>query len=674
MVEEFKHTYLRLCKDHHVEPQDNVLNQLKSVKLSPRKGKATLNLSSCSLNPKTCAILGKVLATDRTFTELKLGDCMLTEDGAKGFAHGLASNVACKKLDMKGNNIRGAGAEALGRMLRHNKTLTSICFEWNSLGMVDNSFGVFCEGLGANTTLKELDLRNNQISHDGASELASALRKNTTLKALDLSWNNFGIFGGRTLLNLLQHNKTIVKLKLPGNNVPKDIMEAIDTALGHNEDRQLMANDYYQRTHMLSSELRQIKQDKMMQMSDLMSKIDTQEEEMRRSARSTGHKMGQLQAALEERKSAFNSLAAKVSMTESELRLSEQKVHDLEGVIARMKHNENEQTMRQQTEMRQIREDRTSVESKLLKEVSEANDKNIQFEARVDELERKCKVQQEQIYDFKEQLAHGQADIKMKASLFEERIQHEKQQHKDTLREMEDLKQKEVARIKQECEETEKVLKDRIHKFELQRIESEEEISRLKSKLQADKLQAEEELMTSKQRIRHEEELRQKQLDERIRVLTQSKDELQSHSNHQASIISDLQGKCSSSTLEIETQRRKIEEMSVELSGKNNEMMAEVGKVRLEVNQKVALLEAEKQAQSELRDRIDRMDKQVNDLKLKHRDELAEKDKEIDKLNERIRHLDSDLSRLRDEDLHRTNALKSALSDYVNRSPYTPRH
>ena len=52
------------------------------------------------------------------------------------------------------------------------------------MGMLDTSFGMFCEGLATNATLQVLDLRNNQITHDGAGELASALKRNTTLRSL----------------------------------------------------------------------------------------------------------------------------------------------------------------------------------------------------------------------------------------------------------------------------------------------------------------------------------------------------------------------------------------------------------------------------------------------------------------------------------------------------------
>ena len=46
-----------------------------------------------------------------------------------------------------------------------------------------------------------------------------------------------------------------------------------------------------------------------------------------------------------------------------------------------------------------------------------------------------------------------------------------------------------------------------------------------------------------------------------MRVLQTSKDELQSHCNQQASLVSELQSKNSGLTLEVENLRRRVEEM-----------------------------------------------------------------------------------------------------------------
>lgn len=56
--------------------------------------------------------------------------------------------------------------------------------EWNALGVWDETFSLFCEGLAYNSVLTQLDLRNNQINHRGASELALAIKRNNTMEVL----------------------------------------------------------------------------------------------------------------------------------------------------------------------------------------------------------------------------------------------------------------------------------------------------------------------------------------------------------------------------------------------------------------------------------------------------------------------------------------------------------
>lgn len=60
----------------------------------------------------------------------------------------------------------------------------SLTLEWNNLGAWEDAFATFCRALAGNLTLRQLDLRNNQISHQGAEELALALKGNTSLQQL----------------------------------------------------------------------------------------------------------------------------------------------------------------------------------------------------------------------------------------------------------------------------------------------------------------------------------------------------------------------------------------------------------------------------------------------------------------------------------------------------------
>ena len=51
------------------------------------------------------------------------------------------------------------------------------------------AFSQFCESLGMNKSIKDLDLRNNQITHTSALELCAAIEVNTALQMLGKQWS-----------------------------------------------------------------------------------------------------------------------------------------------------------------------------------------------------------------------------------------------------------------------------------------------------------------------------------------------------------------------------------------------------------------------------------------------------------------------------------------------------
>ncbi|KAG9473589.1 hypothetical protein GDO78_004077 [Eleutherodactylus coqui] len=445
-MDELKRLYIKLCQEKGSDPQEAVLKELQRGKESSGKGR--LDLSTHNLSVESCQVLGLLLQNDVTSSHVALSDCMLSEAGLKHILQGLRNNAVVKYLDLKGNNLRGDGAEALGKLLRHNTSIISLTLEWNNLGMWEDGFSLLCDGLGCNQTLQRLDLRNNQINHKGAEELSTALKQNLTLRELDLRWNNIGLLGGRALLDCLQSNKAIMKMELSGNNIPSDILKAIEQAIDHNLDRQTVKMETASRRQILTKEVQNLKQEKNKQFLDLMGTIDKQREEMSRTTR--------------------------LHMTDAALALSQQKVQDLGAILTQTKRDGSNMRELHVKELMKEKEESGMREAKLRQELGAANEKVLLYRSKADELEKRCKMQQEQLFDLKQELTNTSADLKLRAVQAEERLESEKRRFRQSQDEASVLRQKEVEHMTRHMEDNEKVMQERMQRLEATKLGLEE--------------------------------------------------------------------------------------------------------------------------------------------------------------------------------------------------------
>ncbi|XP_043086865.1 leucine-rich repeat-containing protein 45 [Puntigrus tetrazona] len=666
-MEDFRRSYLRLCKEGGVEAQESVLAQLHDSRALP--GACRLDLSGQSITTDSCGVLGRVLQGDAVFTEVLLSDCMLSEEGAKLLLNGLCSNTTVKVLDLKGNNMRGTGAEALGQLLVRNKTLRRLVLEWNALGMWEEGFAVFCEGLASSASLTQLDLRNNQINHQGAAELCVSLKRNGTLQDLDLRWNNVGLLGGRSLLEALQQNRSLIRLELAGNNIPSDTLRAIEQSVSHSAERRSMLGESRSRSQVLSKEIQLLKQEKSRQFLNLMETIDRQKDEMGRSSRNSSVRLGQLQEALSEQKSSINSLTAKLQMTEAALALSEQKTHDLGELLTRVKLEKAELRDRQCREIKKEQEDSALREAKLLKEASALSEKNLQLRNKLDETERRCKTQQEQIFQLKQELTNTSAELKLRLAQTEERLEMEKRRSKQALEDLDGLRQKEVDHLTRHQEDSERALQERILKLEGQRIQLEEDLSRAKASLVSERAQAEEELGKVRAQVRLEERQHLSALEEKLRAVRQSRDESQNHCTQQKQSIAELQARAGQQSIEADSLRRRIHELQQELAGKEQEKVSEVTRVRVELQEQLGHLQAERTAQGGLKEKISALEREMKVVSAAHREALLDKESEISSLLERLRIREGEIQRIREDEAQRASFLQNAILTYVQGSP-----
>ncbi|RMB95177.1 hypothetical protein DUI87_28164 [Hirundo rustica rustica] len=638
-MEQFGHDYARLCAAAGAAPQEAVLRRLRE----PDGARGRLDLAAQSLSLQTCSALGRLLPGAAPLAALALGDCGLSEEGVRLLLHGLCSNTTVKSLDLKGNNLRSMGAEALGKLLRQNKSIRSLTLEWNSLGMWEEGFSFFCQGLRANNFLQRLDLRNNQINHQGAEELAMALTQNTSLKELDLRWNNIGLLGGRALLNCLHRNKTLKRLELAGNNVPGDILKAVEQALDHNQDREVILSEAQNKVNILSKEILSLKDEKNKQFMDFVDTIDKQKEERARSEKMSASRVSQLQEALDEQYSIMSSLKTKLQMTEAALALSEQKVHSLGELLNAMKQEQNC--------------------------VAECHFRELQQQKQVDELERKCKVQQDQLFQVKQDLTNTTAELKLRAAEAEEHLEMEKRRFKQSLEDMESLRIKEVGRMTQHMEASERSMQNRIQSLEAIRISLEEELSQVKAAALTERGQAEEELIKVRSQARLEQQQQLEHLEEKLRLMTESRDEAQNCSLKQKEMVAEAQAKAKQLSLYADGLKRRLDELQQDLDSKEEEKITELNKVKVELQEQIGHLEAERTVQDGLREKIAALERQLKALSSNHREALLDKEGEISLLLEKLRMKEAEISRMREEEAQRASFLQNAIMAYVQGSP-----
>ncbi|XP_021784147.1 leucine-rich repeat-containing protein 45 isoform X3 [Papio anubis] len=627
-MEEFRRSYSRLCRESGAEPQEAVLQQLHQL---PR---GRLDLATQSLTVETCRALGKLLPREMLCTELVLSDCMLSEEGATLLLRGLCANTMLRFLDLKGNNLRAAGAEALGKLLQQNKSIQSLTLEWNSLGTWDDAFATFCGGLAANGTLQQLDLRNNQISHKGAEELALALKGNTTLQQLE-------------------------------------------QAMGHSQDRLTTFKENQARTHVLSKEVQHLREEKSKQgcgclcpqFLDLMETIDKQREEMAKSSRASAARVGQLQEALNERHSIINALKAKLQMTEAALALSEQKAQDLGELLATAEQEQLSLSQRQAKELKLEQQEAAERESKLLRDLSAANEKNLLLQNQVEELERKVRCQQEQLFQTRQELTSTSAELKMRAIQAEERLDMEKRRCRQSLEDSESLRIKEVEHMTRHLEESERAMQERVQRLEAARLSLEEELGRVKAAALSERGQAEEELIKAKNQAHLEERQRLAHLEDKLRLLAQARDEAQGACLQQRQAVAEAQTRASQLGLQVESLRRRLEELQQELSLKDQERVAEVSRVRVELQEQNGRLQAELAAQEALREKVAALERQLKVMASDHREALLDRESENASLREKLRLREAEIARIRDEEAQRASFLQNAVLAYVQGSP-----
>jgi len=218
-----------------------------------------LSLKSQGIGDKAAANLADSIRGTPYIHSINLADNRLTDDGMKPILDVLVSLPALVELDLSQNEIGSMSSAGLAQYLgRADCPLLKLVLARADVD--DFECEGFISALQANTTLKEIDLSNNQIGSaevlntvmpdlttgpeaiadwlrsetcvleilklswnmirlDSAVDMCSALGTNTSLTFLDLSYNSLGHDGGLSLGDAIIDNHTLKTIIVDNNNI-----------------------------------------------------------------------------------------------------------------------------------------------------------------------------------------------------------------------------------------------------------------------------------------------------------------------------------------------------------------------------------------------------------------------------------------------------------------------
>ena len=141
----------------------------------------------------------------------------------------VGTNSSLTDLDLRNNSIGDTGATSLSQALTVNSSLTNLNLSGNSIGVTGATS--LSQALIVNSSLTNLNLRGNSIGKTGATSLSQALTVNSSLTNLDLCWNSIGVTGATSLSQALIVNSSLTNLNLRGNSIGKTGAKFLSKAL-----------------------------------------------------------------------------------------------------------------------------------------------------------------------------------------------------------------------------------------------------------------------------------------------------------------------------------------------------------------------------------------------------------------------------------------------------------
>ena len=243
-----------------------------------------LNIASNYFTATGAIKITRGLQKVSTLTKLCFFGNSINDSAADDIAIAISCNVYLQELNLGNNKFTPPGALKIAKSLLKIVTLTKLCFHGNWISdnknilhdksITNEAIDDIATAISCNTDLQELNLgstglqtldtikiarglqkissltrlyiNNNNITHEAAGDIATAISCSINLQVLNLGSNNLQASGTIKIAKALQKLSSLIKLYINDNNMTDEAADDIATAISCNiylQELNLGSND-----------------------------------------------------------------------------------------------------------------------------------------------------------------------------------------------------------------------------------------------------------------------------------------------------------------------------------------------------------------------------------------------------------------------------------------------
>lgn len=188
------------------------------------------------------AAIAKILARAPKLEAFRMASSRVGLDGGIALANSMTPGNCLQRLDLSDNPMTGEVAESLAAMLKGQPHLRAL--NLNDTSLEDEGVSTIAQALtDAAPQLEELELALNEVTPEGAKQLAAALGNKSNLQKLNLRENELEDRGAILLSGPLQALPALQTLDLAQNQIRRAGAMAVVKAVADKQQLQLLDLD-----------------------------------------------------------------------------------------------------------------------------------------------------------------------------------------------------------------------------------------------------------------------------------------------------------------------------------------------------------------------------------------------------------------------------------------------